>query len=106
MTMGAKPKVDEAYGMKKLKMPLKEMAQAMDLRAFITRARVLKLYRHALRTAYRAPPHSRGELLLTMRLEMENNRHCDDPQRIQFFISEGLQRLKALDEMLDMQGHH
>ncbi|PKU65683.1 hypothetical protein MA16_Dca009720 [Dendrobium catenatum] len=36
------------------------MAQALDLKAFIVRARVLKLYRHALRIARRAPPHSRG----------------------------------------------
>lgn len=35
------------------------MAQALDLKAFILRARVLKLYRHALRTARRAP-NSRG----------------------------------------------
>ncbi|PKU65682.1 uncharacterized protein LOC110106081 [Dendrobium catenatum] len=81
------------------------MAQALDLKAFIVRARVLKLYRHALRIARRAPPHSRDDLRLTMRLEMEKNRYCDDRQKIRFLISEGLQRLKVLDEMLDMQGH-
>lgn len=34
-----------------------------DLQDFIIRARVLKLYRHALRTANRAPAHARGEVL-------------------------------------------
>jgi len=41
-----------------------------------------------------------------MRQEMEKNRHYDDKQKIRFLISEGLQRLKELDEMLDMQGHN
>ncbi|KAK8945944.1 hypothetical protein KSP40_PGU022572 [Platanthera guangdongensis] len=80
------------------------MGRPLDLKAFIVRARVLKLYRQALRTARRAPPSSRNELWMTMRLEMENNRNCDDKQKIRFLISEGLQRLKVLDEMLDMQG--
>ncbi|KAJ0969838.1 hypothetical protein J5N97_022715 [Dioscorea zingiberensis] len=81
------------------------MAGSLDLHAFITRSRVLKLYRQALRIARRAPPHSRDELRQTMRQEMENNRHCNDKQRIRFLISDGLQRIKDLDEMLDMQGH-
>lgn len=46
-----------------------------------------------------------GELRSTIRQELENNRHCNDRQRIRFFLSEGLERLKRLDEMLDMQGH-
>jgi hypothetical protein len=36
------------------------MARFMDLRAFILRARVLKLYRQALRVTRRAPEHTRG----------------------------------------------
>lgn len=36
------------------------MGIAFDLQDFILRARVLKLYRQALRTAKRAPSHSRG----------------------------------------------
>jgi hypothetical protein len=46
-----------------------------------------------------------ADLKQTIRQEMENNRHCNDKQRIRFLISEGLERLKRLDEMLDMQGH-
>ena len=34
----------------------------LDLQDFILRARVLKLYRQALRTAQRAPGHTRGEV--------------------------------------------
>ncbi|XP_068664354.1 uncharacterized protein [Aristolochia californica] len=75
----------------------------MDLRAFLVRARVLKLYRQALRTAHRAPGHARGELKCTIREEMDKNRNCNDPQRIRFLVSEGLRRLKKLEEMLDMQ---
>lgn len=40
-----------------------------------------------------------------MRQEIEKNRRCDDKQKVRFLLSEGLQRLKELDEMLDMQGH-
>ncbi|PQQ17672.1 uncharacterized protein Pyn_14678 [Prunus yedoensis var. nudiflora] len=72
---------------------------------FLLRARVLKLYRQALRITRRAPVDARGELRSTIRQELENNRHCNDRQRIRFFLSEGLERLKRLDEMLDMQGH-
>ncbi|KAF3783065.1 hypothetical protein EJ110_NYTH32819 [Nymphaea thermarum] len=72
---------------------------------FIMRARVLKLYRDALRTARRAPSHSRDDLKQAMRQEMEKSRNCHDRQRIRFLISEGTQRLRDLDQMLDMQGH-
>jgi hypothetical protein len=44
------------------------------------------------------------ELRKTVRAEIEKNRHCDDKAKIRFLISEGLQRLKGLDEMLDMTG--
>ncbi|BBG94784.1 LYR family of Fe/S cluster biogenesis protein [Prunus dulcis] len=98
------------------------MALALDLQDFLLRARVLKLYRQALRITRRAPVDARGsvcsfeiltekqlmftgELRSTIRQELENNRHCNDRQRIRFFLSEGLERLKRLDEMLDMQGH-
>lgn len=37
------------------------MVLPFDLQDFIVRGRVLKLYRKALRTANRAPPHARGE---------------------------------------------
>lgn len=81
------------------------MAQFMDLRAFILRARVLKFYRQALRMTRRAPEGARDELRQTVRAEIEKNRHCDDKQKIRFLLSEGLQRLKGLDEMLDMTGN-
>lgn len=81
------------------------MVLPFDLQDFLLRARVLNLYRQALRTAQRAPVHARAELRQTIRQEMEKNRNCNDKQRIRFLISEGLERLKGLDEMLDMQGH-
>ncbi|KAH7567082.1 hypothetical protein JRO89_XS07G0014400 [Xanthoceras sorbifolium] len=82
------------------------MVLSFDLQDFILRARVLKLYRQALRTARRAPLQASGEseLRQTIRQEMEKNRDCKDKQKIRFLISEGLQRIKGLDEMLDMQG--
>lgn len=49
--------------------------------------------------------HCTAELRQTVRQEMENNRNCNDKQRIRYLISDGLERLKQLDEMLDMQGH-
>ncbi|CAK7349282.1 unnamed protein product [Dovyalis caffra] len=81
------------------------MALSFDLQDFILRARVLKLYRQALRTTRRAPDGARADLKQTIRQEMENSRNCNDKQRIRFLISEGLERLKRLDETLDMQGH-
>ncbi|KAM1012260.1 hypothetical protein ACFX13_043141 [Malus domestica] len=81
------------------------MAKALDLQDFLLRGRVLKLYRQALRITRRAPVDSRGELRSMIRQELENNRHCNDRQRTRFLLSEGLERLKCLDEMLDMQGH-
>uniref|UniRef100_A0A0D9Z2C0 Complex 1 LYR protein domain-containing protein n=1 Tax=Oryza glumipatula TaxID=40148 RepID=A0A0D9Z2C0_9ORYZ len=50
------------------------MAHFMDLRAFILRAHVLKLYRQALRMTRRAPVHARDELRQTVRAEIEKNR--------------------------------
>ena len=44
------------------------MAQFMDLRAFILRARVLKFYRQALRMTRRAPAHARGLSCLNLAL--------------------------------------
>ncbi|CAO2833771.1 unnamed protein product [Amaranthus hypochondriacus] len=80
------------------------MGIAFDLQDFILRARVLKLYRQALRTAKRAPSHSRVELQQTIRHEIEKNRDCRDKQKIRFLLSEGKERVKNLNEMLDMQG--
>ncbi|KAI6690824.1 hypothetical protein NL676_027652 [Syzygium grande] len=81
------------------------MVHSFSLRDFLLRARVLKLYRQALRIARRAPDHAQAELRQTIRREIEKNRYCDDKQRIRFLLSEGLERVKDLDEMLDMQGH-
>lgn len=110
------------------------MVFSHDLREFILRARVLKLYRQGLRTARKAPVDGRGKALFNgilwwlcvvvveiswigfddtgtdelrhmMREEMEKNRKCNDRQKIRFLLSEGIERLKQLDEMLDMQGH-
>ncbi|CAI0382430.1 unnamed protein product [Linum tenue] len=44
------------------------------------------------------------ELKQTFRQEMENNWNCNDRQTIRFLMSDGLERLKRLDETLDMQG--
>ncbi|KAL9252266.1 hypothetical protein AKJ16_DCAP21883 [Drosera capensis] len=58
------------------------MAVAFDLQSFILRARVLKLYRQALRICRRAPSHARDELRRTVRQEMEKNREFSDKHRI------------------------
>ncbi|KAH6782761.1 LYR family of Fe/S cluster biogenesis protein [Perilla frutescens var. hirtella] len=80
------------------------MVVALDLQDFLLRARVLKLYRQALRISRRAPPDSKDEVRQIIRQEVENNRSCKDKQRIRFLISDGVERLKRLDETLDMQG--
>lgn len=46
-----------------------------------------------------------ADLRQIIRQEMENNRNCNDKQRIRFLISDGIERVKRLDETLDMQGH-
>ncbi|KAM3264209.1 putative protein isoform X1 [Capsicum chacoense] len=81
------------------------VGMTLSLEDFLIRARVLKLYRHALRISRRAPSHARADLRQIIRREMENNRNCNDKQRIRFLISDGLERVKRLDETLDMQGH-
>ncbi|KAL8514825.1 hypothetical protein ACS0TY_013787 [Phlomoides rotata] len=48
--------------------------------------------------------HVADELREMIRQEMENKRGCEDKQRIKFLISDGIERLKRLDETLDMQG--
>ncbi|KAK4359394.1 hypothetical protein RND71_021623 [Anisodus tanguticus] len=105
---------------------------ALSLEDFLLRARVLKLYRHALRISRRAPSHAREDVAMKevkqhisfsldfrflffehadlrqiIRQEMENNinRSCNEKQRIRYLISEGLERVKRLDETLDMQGY-
>ncbi|KAH7281234.1 hypothetical protein KP509_36G036500 [Ceratopteris richardii] len=78
---------------------------SQELQFFILRSHALRLYRSALRTARRAPPHSRGELEHTIREEMERNRSVKDLSSIRFLISEGMQRLKELNAMLDNQGY-
>lgn len=40
------------------------MAVSFDLQTFILRARVLKLYRQALRVTKRAPAHSKGDFFM------------------------------------------
>lgn len=45
------------------------------------------------------------DLKQAMREEMEKNRHCEDQTKIRFLLSEGLQRLKELNDMFDIQGH-
>ncbi|KAK8572599.1 hypothetical protein V6N12_028651 [Hibiscus sabdariffa] len=72
-------------------------------KGFLLRARVLKLYRQALRTAGKAPHDSRAELKQVIRHEMESNRACNDKQKIRFLISEGTERLKGLAEMLGLK---
>ncbi|KAK8681531.1 hypothetical protein V6N13_053933 [Hibiscus sabdariffa] len=80
----------------------KGQQSSMDLQDFLLRARVLKLYRQALRTARKAPHDSRAELKQVIRQEMESNRACGDKQKIRFLISEGTERLKGLAEMLGL----
>ncbi|GLJ31281.1 hypothetical protein SUGI_0627530 [Cryptomeria japonica] len=81
------------------------MTAQLDFRAFILRGHVLHFYRSALKTARRAPAHAREELRQTIREEMEKNKYCEDKSKIRFLLSEGLQRLKELNDMLDIQGH-
>ncbi|KAL2610851.1 hypothetical protein R1flu_022543 [Riccia fluitans] len=77
----------------------------LNLRQFLLRIQVLHLYRTAVRSVRRAPPSARGELLRTIREEVERNRDVKDPQQIRFLLGEGSQRLKELNSMLGIQGH-
>ncbi|XP_033132298.1 uncharacterized protein LOC103833676 isoform X1 [Brassica rapa] len=97
--------LEELFEFQNVKGGSSVMVNALDLQSFILRARVLKLYRQALKIAHRAPPQARGELKQSIRQEMEKNSECNDKPKIRYLISEGLERIKQLDEMLDMQGH-
>lgn len=59
------------------------MVLALDLQDFLLRARVLKLYRHAMRIAGRAPQNSRGETLGQYTLQSMRHFSCSS----QFCVS-------------------
>ncbi|KAG6552087.1 hypothetical protein Mapa_006396 [Marchantia paleacea] len=81
-------------------------AAPLDLRQFLLRVQVLRLYRSAIRSVRRVPPPACRELQQVVREEMERNRQVKDPQHIRFLLGEGSQRLKELNSMLGIQGHY
>lgn len=54
------------------------MVLSFDLQDFIIRARVLKLYRQALRTARRAPEQARGEFYIFDRIIHLSKNYLND----------------------------
>eukprot|EP00887_Chlorella_sp_A99_P001295 scaffold14.g1295.t1 len=69
---------------------------APQLRDFVLRSEVLKLYRDLLRVSRLAPRESRGDLQQEIRRQLENNRGVADLARRRFLLSEGRQRWKQL----------
>ncbi|KAK4803683.1 hypothetical protein SAY86_003500 [Trapa natans] len=96
------------------------MVPSLCLQDFLVRARVLKLYRRSLRIARRAPDHARGLLVLRRKhyispvkvssprsgrtRRSRRTKTAETCRAEMLLISDGLERVKNLDEMLDIQG--
>ncbi|KAK9806289.1 hypothetical protein WJX72_008686 [[Myrmecia] bisecta] len=74
-----------------------------DVKAFVFRGEVLRLYRAFLRTSKQAPDQSRGELKQQIREQFELHRDVTDTYAKKYHLSGGRAQLKRLGEMLAMR---
>jgi len=75
----------------------------MDFKAFILRSKVISLYRKAWRVANQAPSGAREELKSQIRQDFEASRAEADRPAIVYLVSLGKQRLKELEDMLNLR---
>lgn len=69
--------------------------------AFFTEAAKAKiLWRSIVRTAYKSSPAHRKDILQWARSEFEMHRHEEDPDKIRYFVADGIQRTRELATML------
>ncbi|XP_067009389.1 LYR motif-containing protein 2 [Anabrus simplex] len=75
----------------------------LNLKQFMLRQRVLKLYREILRSIYKVPDESsKKELLQWARCDFEKHRHHTDEYTIKTLIFNGERSLKELQQTLEL----
>jgi len=76
---------------------------ALNLKQFLLKAEVKKLYRQILRTIREVPDEkSRAELRLWARTDFQNNKHHTDELVIKMMMKHGQQAMNELKTSLDM----
>ena len=74
----------------------------MDLKAFMLRAEVLKLYRHILRSLRDVPSATdRSQMQQFARQDFELNRHLKDNYAIKLALHNGRKSFERLSQNLD-----
>lgn len=80
------------------------MAASGELKRFLLRVEVVRLYRSCLRASRSVPPGSgRDGLVEKIQREFEQHKGVTDAYTIKYLLSDGRTRLKQLEEMLGMQ---
>lgn len=80
------------------------MAASGELKAFLLRVEVVRLYRSCLRASRLVPPGSgRDGLVAEIQREFGLHKGVTDAYTIKYLLSDGRTRLKQLEEMLGMQ---
>ncbi|KAI8922688.1 LYR motif-containing protein 2 [Entophlyctis helioformis] len=69
----------------------------MDLKQFMTRGRVLQLYRDILRTTHNIDPNDKEYVRQWARSDFERYRFEKDPDRIQTLLTQGKVQLRTLE---------
>ncbi|KAG5667949.1 hypothetical protein PVAND_015909 [Polypedilum vanderplanki] len=84
----------------------KSMKTAMNLKQFMLRQEVLKLYRDLIRTINKVPDESsRNELRQWLREDFKANKNQTDEIQIKMSIQIGLRSLKELSNSLELSGN-
>lgn len=78
------------------------LASAVDLKGFMCRVEVLKLYRMYIRTSRLARSDMRVSLMEEIRKEFASRKDISDVQTIKYLLSDGKTRLNQLRDMLQL----
>jgi hypothetical protein len=83
----------------------KTIKSALNLKQFMLRQEVLKLYRDLYRTINKVPDESsKKELKLWLREDFKKNKGLSDEIAIKMGIQVGLRSLKELSQSLELSG--
>ena len=84
----------------------KSIKSALNLKQFMLRQDVLKLYRDLLRTINKVPDeNSRRELKLWLREDFRSNKGLKEEIAIKMSMQVGLRSLKELQNSLELSGN-
>lgn len=84
----------------------KSVKSALNLKQFMLRQEVLKLFRDLYRTISKVPDeNSRRELRLWLREDFRKNKNLTDEITIKMSIQVGMRSLKELENSLELSGN-